>query len=295
MTRLRLDGQLAVVTGAGRGLGRTWAQALAERGAGVVLVGRDPALHRETALATAIRAAGGRAWAERGDVTDNDAMQALAVRVLDAHGRVDILVNNAGMTRDRSFAKLDMADFRAVIDGNLIGTAQATAAFWPAMLAQGYGRVVFLTSSAGLAGNFGQAGYAAAKMGLVGLMQVLGLEGESKGVHVNCLSPIGATEMNAGLLPPDVAARFTPDRLVPGLLLLAAPAAPNRMVLMGGGGSFELADLRFTQGLCAATAEELLAGLAALTSDRAAVRPQSATTQLELELAAVKQGGDVYR
>lgn len=287
MTDLRLDGRVAVVTGAGRGLGRTWAQALAGRGATVVLVGRDPALVRETDLADQIRATGGQAHPELGDVTDMAAMQALATRVLAAHGRVDILVNNAGMTRDRSFAKLDMADFRAVLEGNLTGAAQATAAFWPAMLAQGYGRVVFLTSSSGLAGHFGQAGYAAAKMGLVGLMQVLGLEGGPKGVHVNCLSPVGATEMNAGLLPEAVAARFTPDRLVPGMLLLASEAAPNRMVLMGGGGSFELADLRFTPGLLADTPEALLAGLATLTAAQGAIRPANAMTQIELELAAL--------
>lgn len=286
MTPLRFDGRVAVVTGASRGLGRAWAQALAARGATVVLAGRDPALVRETALAGEIRAGGGRADAECGDVTDMAAMQALAARVLAAHGRVDILVNNAGMTRDRSFAKLDMADFRAVLEANLTGAAQATAAFWPAMLAQGYGRVVFLTSSAGLAGNFGQAGYATAKMGLVGLMQVLGLEGGPKGVHVNCLSPIGATDMNAGLLPEAVAARFTPERLVPGLLLLASEAAPNRMVLMGGGGSFELADLRFTPGVLADTPEALLAQLPALR-EATGVRPANAMAQIELELAAL--------
>ncbi|MGR3322494.1 MAG: SDR family NAD(P)-dependent oxidoreductase [Sagittula sp.] len=285
MSALRLDGRVALVTGAGRGLGRVFARALSERGATVICLGRGGG--GEDAVAAEITGAGGRAETEIADVADGAAVQAMAGRVLERHGRLDILVNNAGMTRDRSFGKVDMDDFRAVVDTNLIGTAQVTAAFWPAMLAQGHGRVVFLTSAAGLAGNFGQAAYSAAKMGLVGLMQTLGMEGGRKGVHVNCLSPVGVTEMNRDILPPDLLPRLGAEHLAPGLVFLASDAAPNRVVLMGGAGSFECAEVRFTRGRAAATAEDLAARFAEVSDGTEAVRPDSAMTQLELELANV--------
>ena len=219
---LRLDGKIALVTGAGRGLGRVFARALGERGATVICLGRgSDGGSREAVLAQEIVTAGGCAVPETADVTSDDAVRAMASRVLDRYGRLDILVNNAGMTIDRTLAKIDMTDFARVIDGNLTGTARVTAAFWPGMMAQGYGRVIFITSSAGLAGNFGQSAYSAAKMGLVGLMQTAGLEGGRKGVHVNCLAPVGLTEMNAAVLPEALKPRLAADCLAPGIVYLA--------------------------------------------------------------------------
>lgn len=279
---LRFDGRVAVVTGAGRGLGRVWARALARRGATVIAVGRGSGVAE---LAASLRAEGFHAEAGHADVTDPQALAALAARVLERHGRVDVLVNNAGMARDHSFAKTDLDDFRAVIDTNLMGAVHATAAFWPGMLAQSYGRVIFLTSSAGLAGNFGQTAYGAAKMALVGLMQTLGIEGARKGVHVNCFAPIGATEMNADVLPAGMLARFDPELLVPGLVFLASDAAPNRAILMGGAGSFELAHVTFTRGRRIGSAEELAARFTEIGARADAVLPESAMAQAVGELS----------
>ena len=283
---LRLDGRVALVTGAGRGLGRVFARALADRGATVICLGRgSDGGGREMELSEEIVTAGGRAEPETADITSDVAVREMAARVKARHGRLDIIVNNAGMTIDRSFAKIDMEDFDRVLAGNLTGAARVTAAFWPGMLDHGYGRVVFVTSSAGLAGNFGQAAYSAAKMGLVGLMQTIGMEGARKGVHVNCLAPVGLTDMNAAVLPEALKSRLSAEHLVPGVVYLASEAAPNRVVLMGGAGSFECLDLRFTRGAAAATPEELAQRFDRIADGTGAVRPDSANTQLELELA----------
>ena len=186
MHMIDLAGRVAIVTGAGGGLGRQHALLLARRGARVVVndlgAGAD-------AVAAEIVAAGGQARAVQCSVTDADAVQAMVDGVVADWGRVDILVNNAGILRDKSFAKLDLADFRAVVDVHLMGAAHCCKAVWEPMRAQRHGRIVMTTSSSGLYGNFGQANYGAAKMALVGLMQTLALEGERYGIRVNCLAP----------------------------------------------------------------------------------------------------------
>src|SRR5688500_12738644 len=165
--------RVAIVTGAGGGLGRAHAMALAARGAKVVVndFGRsDPAGGTASAaesVAAEIRAAGGEAIANHASVTDEAAVATLVQQAMDSWGRIDILVNNAGILRDKSFAKMDLADFRLVIDVHLMGAAICTHAVWNIMRAQKYGRVVFTTSSSGLYGNFGQTNYGAAKMALV--------------------------------------------------------------------------------------------------------------------------------
>ena len=198
MHMIDLAGRVAIVTGAGGGLGRQHALLLARRGARVVVndlgAGAD-------AVAAEIVAAGGQARAVQCSVTDADAVQAMVDGVVADWGRVDILVNNAGILRDKSFAKLDLADFRAVVDVHLMGAAHCSKAVWEPMRAQRHGRIVMTTSSSGLYGNFGQANYGAAKMALVGLMQTLALEGERYGIRVNCLAPTAYTRMMEGILP----------------------------------------------------------------------------------------------
>ncbi|WP_431509618.1 SDR family NAD(P)-dependent oxidoreductase [Variovorax sp. DAIF25] len=246
-----LDGRVAIVTGAGSGLGRAHALALARHGARVVV--NDVAGAHEgspgRAVADEIVRAGGSAIADGGDVTDFAAMEAMAARAVAEWGRIDILVNNAGVLRDRSFSKMTLEDFRRVMDVHLMGSVHAVKAVWETMRAQRYGRIVMTTSSSGLYGNFGQSNYSAAKMALVGLMQTLALEGERQDIRVNCLAPTAATAMTEGVLPPEALARLQPDYVSPGLVALVGEDAPTRTILLAGAGSFESAHLTMTRGI----------------------------------------------
>jgi NAD(P)-dependent dehydrogenase (short-subunit alcohol dehydrogenase family) len=253
---IRFDGRVAIVTGAGGGLGRSHALALAARGAKVVVNdlggardGAGGSLSAAEAVVQEIRAAGGEALADGASVTDETAVEAMVANALAAWGRVDILINNAGILRDKSFAKMSLEDFRAVIDVHLMGAVVCTKAVWETMRAQAYGRVVMTTSSSGLWGNFGQSNYGAAKMALVGLMQTLGLEGEKYGIRVNCLAPTAATRMTEGLMSPQVLAMLQPENVTPALLHLVSEEAPNRAIACAGAGAFEAAHVTLTQGV----------------------------------------------
>jgi len=238
---IRLDGRVAIVTGAGRGLGRAHALALAQRGARVLvndLGGADGVSANAEAVVEEIRASGGEAMANGASVADWAQVQDMARQTLDAWGRVDILINNAGILRDKSFLKMSMDDFRLVIDVHLMGSAYCTKAVWETMRDQAYGRIVFTTSSTGLYGNFGQANYGAAKMAVVGLMNTLHLEGAKYDIRVNCLAPAAGTAMTEGLIPPAVYNMLTPESVSPGVVFLACEQAPSRTVLAGAGGSF---------------------------------------------------------
>jgi NAD(P)-dependent dehydrogenase (short-subunit alcohol dehydrogenase family) len=271
--------KVAIVTGAGGGLGRQHALALAARGAKVVVndFGR-PVTQPDGSVASAadavvaeIKAAGGTAMSNHASVSDEAAVAAMVQAAMDAWGRIDILVNNAGILRDKSFAKMSMDDFRAVVDVHLMGSAICTHAVWPIMRAQKYGRVVMTTSSSGLYGNFGQANYGAAKMALVGLMQTLSIEGLKDGIHVNCLAPTAATRMTEGLMPPAVLERLQPEAVTPGLLFLASDEAPTRTILCAGAGTFERANITLTQGVhlgCAREDAEAVAASFEAISDR---------------------------
>lgn len=242
---IRFDGRVAIVTGAGAGLGRMHALQLAARGAKVVV--ND--LGDPSAVVAEITAAGGEAIGHSGSVTDATAMQAMVDQAMQTWGRIDILVNNAGILRDKSFSKMTLEDFQLVVDVHLMGAVYATKAVWEIMRAQKYGRIVFTTSSSGLFGNFGQSNYGAAKMALVGLMQTLSLEGEKAGIRVNCLAPTATTQMTENILPAEVLAHFQPERVTPGLLHLVSEAAPTRAILCAGAGTFAAAHVTLTEGL----------------------------------------------
>ena len=242
---ISFDGRVAIVTGAGGGLGREHALALAKRGAKVIV--NDLGSGAE-AVAQEIKAAGGEALASIGSVTDFEAVQATVKLAMDAWGRVDILVNNAGILRDKSFTKMELADFKLVVDVHLMGAVNCCKAVWDIMRDQKYGRIVNTTSSSGLFGNFGQSNYGAAKMALVGLMQTLSIEGAKDNIKVNCLAPTAATAMTAGLLPPAVLEKLAPAAVTPGLLYLVSEDAPSRVILNAGAGTFARSYVTMTMG-----------------------------------------------
>ena len=296
MQTLSFEGQVAIVTGAGGGLGREHALALARRGAKVLVNdlggrvdGSGASLSAAQAVVDEIRALGGEAMANSASVTDWLAVQAMVQQAVDAWGRVDILVNNAGILRDKSFAKMEMDDFRQVVDVHLMGAAHCCKAVWPHMQAQNYGRIVMTTSSSGLYGNFGQSNYGAAKMAQVGLMQTLSLEGAKYNIHVNALAPTAATRMTEGLMPEAVLAALKPEAVVPAMLVLAHASAPNRTILCAGAGSFEAAHITLTQGVYVGmgddAAEALAAQLGMVTQRSGEQVPQSGAAQGQLEVS----------
>ncbi|CAA2107273.1 SDR family NAD(P)-dependent oxidoreductase [Variovorax paradoxus] len=283
-------GRVAIVTGAGGGLGRQHALALAARGAKVVVNdlggardGSGGSVSAAQAVVDEIKAAGGEAIANGASVTDFEAVQAMVKQAVDAWGRVDILINNAGILRDKSFAKMELADFRLVVDVHLMGAVNCTKAVWALMNEQKYGRIVMTTSSSGLYGNFGQSNYGAAKLALVGLMQTLSLEGAKNDIRVNCLAPTAATRMTEGLMPQEVLDALKPEAVVPAMLVLAAQDAPNRTILCAGAGTFEAAHITMTQGAWLGIGpdapEQLAARLAEVTSREGETVPQSGAAQ----------------
>jgi NAD(P)-dependent dehydrogenase (short-subunit alcohol dehydrogenase family) len=292
---LRFDGRVAIVTGAGGGLGRQHALALAARGAKVVVNDLGGTVHGEGGTPTAalkvveeIRAAGGTAMASGASVTDYAAVQAMVAQALAAWGRVDIVVNNAGILRDKSFGKMELADFRLVMDVHLMGAVHVCKAVWETMRAQNYGRIVMTTSSTGLYGNFGQANYGAAKMALVGLMQTLSIEGAKHDIRVNCLAPTAHTRMTEGLMPEAVLELLEPAAVTPGLLALVAEDAPTRAILCAGAGGFERAYVTLTPGIFVGqaddAAEQVAAGWDTISDRRGETVPDSGSAQGTLEI-----------
>ncbi len=293
---IRFDGRVAIVTGAGGGLGRQHALALAARGASVVVNDLGGTLDGNSggaptaanAVADEIRAAGGKAIANGASVTDFAAVQAMVAAAMAEWGRVDILVNNAGILRDKSFAKMEIDDFRAVMDVHLMGAVHCTKAVWEIMRAQNYGRIVMTTSSSGLFGNFGQSNYGAAKMALVGLMQTLAIEGAKNDIRVNCLAPTAATRMTDKLLPETMLRLLEAGAVTPGLLALVAEGAPTRAILCAGAGSFERAHVTLTQGIFVGhddeSAEQIAARFDEISSRDAETVPESGAAQGTIEI-----------
>ena len=253
---IRFDGKTAIVTGAGGGLGRQHALELARRGAKVVVNdlggavdGSGGSSEAANAVVEEIRAAGGEAIADGGSVADDAGAANLVKAAMEAFGRIDILIANAGILRDKSFSKMEVTDFEAVMDVHLMGTVKPLHHAWPIMREQKYGRVVVTTSSTGLYGNFGQANYGAAKLSLVGLMNTLRIEGERDNIRVNTISPIAATRMTEGLMPPPLAERLKPEYVTPAVVYLASDDAPNGVVVTAGAGAFAQARIYETEGV----------------------------------------------
>ena len=248
---IRYDGRVALVTGSGRGLGRSHARFLASRGALVVVNdtggdvdGRGRSDEVADAVVEEIRAEGGEAVADYHDVAQKEGALGAVETTLDAYGKIDIVVNNAGILRDRTLAKREADDFDAVIAGHLSSSAYVTHAAWPQLRDQGYGRVVFTTSAAGLYGNFGQANYAAAKMALVGLMNTLALEGEAKNVKVNTVAPVAATRMTEPLMPREVLAATVAEYVTPVVAWFCSEECQaNGVVVEAGAGHFALVEV----------------------------------------------------
>lgn len=253
---IRFDERVVIVTGAGHGLGRSHALEFARRGARVVVndlgasvdgtgAGSDAALE----VVAQIEAEGGEAMENGADVTDFAQVMAMVSDAVDLWGRVDVLVNNAGILRDKTFGKMDLADFRAVVDVHLHGSVNCTKAVWSRMCEQEYGRIVLTSSSSGIYGNFGQTNYGAAKMGLVGFMNSLALEGVKYGIKVNALSPIAATRMTEGLIPEHVLAMLEPEAVTPAVIFMASDNAPTRQIITAGAGVFARVVIQETPGI----------------------------------------------
>ncbi|MDN3639341.1 SDR family NAD(P)-dependent oxidoreductase [Simiduia curdlanivorans] len=250
------NGRVAIVTGAGNGLGRSHALELAKRGAKVVINdlggardGSGGSSAAAKAVVAEIIAAGGEAIAHGANVANFDEVQAMVAQTMETWGRVDILINNAGILRDKSFAKMDLADFRLVMDVHVMGSVNCTKAVWDIMREQNYGRIVMTTSSSGMYGNFGQTNYGAAKMAVIGFMNTLVLEGQKNDIRINCLAPTAATRMTEDIMPPEICAMLQPEAVTAGALTLCHEDAPNRMILCAGAGGYASTRLFETDGV----------------------------------------------
>ncbi|USU12018.1 SDR family NAD(P)-dependent oxidoreductase [Sphingomonadaceae bacterium OTU29THOMA1] len=254
MSPIRFDGKVAIVTGAGNGLGRHYALELARRGARVVVNdlggSRDGTGHSDAALAVVdeIHAAGGEAMSNGGNVAEYDQMAEMVAKAREAWGGVHILINNAGVLRDKTFAKMDPADFEFVVRVHLLGSAFATKACWDTFREQNYGRVLMTASSSGLFGNFGQANYGAAKMGIAGLARTLGIEGAKNDIRVNTIAPTAGTRMTEDLFPKQAFDAFAPEKVAPGALYLVSEDAPSNVILGAGAGVFQSSYVTLTPG-----------------------------------------------
>jgi NAD(P)-dependent dehydrogenase (short-subunit alcohol dehydrogenase family) len=238
--------KVAIVTGAGAGLGKQHALELARRGAKVVINdlggsvdGSGGSSEAANAVVAEIKAAGGQAIANGASVADKKGVENLVKATMDAFGRIDILINNAGILRDKSFKKMELSDFELVVSVHLLGSAYCTKAVWPIMLEQNYGRIVMTTSSSGLYGNFGQSNYGAAKLGLVGLMNTLKIEGQKNNIKVNTIAPVAATRMTENLgIPEQMFNRLKPELVTPAVLYLCSDDAPTGTILEAGAGYY---------------------------------------------------------
>jgi NAD(P)-dependent dehydrogenase (short-subunit alcohol dehydrogenase family) len=292
--------RVAIVTGAGGGLGRAHALALASRGAKVVVndMGARAGLATDgsgaATVAAEIAAAGGEAFAYLCDVTSFDDVNTMVAATVGRWGRIDILINNAGILRDKSFAKMDLVDYRKVLDVHLMGSVHCTKAVWPHMVEQNYGRILMTTSGSGIYGNFGQSNYGSAKAALVGLTNVLAIEGERKGIRVNSLAPTAATQMTQGLIDEAVLDLLTPESLSPGALFLVSDEAPTKTILAAGAGVFAVAEIKESAGVYlpedARTPEVIAERWAEISDTRNAVMTPTALDQTRryAEIAAAE-------
>jgi NAD(P)-dependent dehydrogenase (short-subunit alcohol dehydrogenase family) len=271
---IRYDNRVAIVTGAGNGIGKSHAIELAKRGAKVVVNdlggtrdGSGGSLSAAETVVQEIKAKGGEAIANGANVAKFDEVQAMIEDAKKKWGRVDILVNNAGILRDKTFAKMELEDFRTVLEVHLMGSVNCCKAAWETMREQNYGRIVLTSSSSGLYGNFGQANYGAAKAAMVGLMNVLHHEGQKFNIRVNTLSPTAATRMTEELLPPNVLQLMQPEAITPAVLYMVSEDAPSRTIMGAGAGVYAVVRVVETQGVYLAPEERTPETIAARFSE----------------------------
>ena len=286
-SEISFEGRTAIVTGAGGGLGRAYALELARRGARVVV--ND--LHRSDDVVDEIVSAGGQAIASVDSVSTSEGGEAIVQRALDGFGGVDVLINNAGIVRDKSFANLTPEAVSQVLDVHLGGAFNVTRPAYRAMKANGYGRVLFVTSAAGLFGNFGQANYAAAKMGLVGLARTVAIEGARAGVRANVIAPLARTPMTDGLFGGAMDA-FDPEQVVPmAVYLISEQCSLTGEIFSAGGGRFARAVVGVTRGWVSAedrpAAEDIADHIDVIRADAEYVLPSSAVEEIELARSLV--------
>ncbi|HCD17048.1 MAG: SDR family oxidoreductase [Rhizobiales bacterium TMED83] len=253
---LDYTGKVVIVTGAGGGLGRSHALEFARRGAKVVVNDLGGAVDGSGGSSEAadkvveeIKAAGGEAISNGSSVTDDAGVANMVQQTMDAYGRIDALVNNAGVLRDKSFAKMEIEDFGFVVDVHLFGTMKPTKAVWPIMKEQGYGRILVTSSSSGLYGNFGQSNYGAAKLGVVGFINTLKLEGQKDNIHVNALAPVAWTRMTSNLMPPEMEDALTPEQVTPAVVFMCSEQAPTGKIICAGAGAYAAAQIVETRGM----------------------------------------------
>ncbi len=290
--------RVAIVTGAGGGLGRAYALELAKRGAKVMVndLGgtRDGSGHSDAALAVVeeIKAAGGEAMSNGGSVTEYEQMVEMAAKTTEAWGGIHILINNAGILRDKTFTKMEPVDFELVVKVHLIGSANATKACWDTMRAQNYGRILMTASSTGLFGNFGQANYGAAKLGLAGLTKTLYLEGAKNNVRVNTLAPVAGTRMTEDIFPEEAYKAFGPENVVPAALFLVSEDAPSNAIVGAGAGAYHSAWVTMNKGVVLTGDDRSVEGFAAhwaQISDRTGdFVPQSGAEQSQVILGLLQ-------
>jgi NAD(P)-dependent dehydrogenase (short-subunit alcohol dehydrogenase family)/putative sterol carrier protein len=301
---IRFDNRVAIVTGAGAGLGRVYALELAKRGAKVVVNdlggARDGSGEGASSPADKvvdeIRALGGDAVANYDSVATAEGGQNIVKSALDAFGTVDILINNAGILRDKSFLKMKPENWHLVLDVHLNGAYNVSRPAFAVMKDKGYGRILMTTSAAGLYGNFGQTNYTAAKMGLVGLMNTLKLEGQKYGIKVNTIAPVAASRLTEDILPPDFLDKLKPELVAPMALFLVSEKCPvSGNVYNAGMGSFNRAAMATGPGVVVGddqekpTAEQLVAQWDQITSLKGAKEYQNLNEQIGDLLAAFSQ------
>ena len=272
---INFENQVAIVTGAGGGLGRQHALELGRRGARVVVNdlggdvdGSGGSVSAAELVSQEIIDNGGQAIANGASVSDIDSVQNMIDQTIATWGRIDILVNNAGILRDKTFSKLEVSNWHAVLDVHLNGSMNCSKLVWPIMTQQNYGRIVMTTSTSGLFGNFGQSNYGAAKLGLVGFMNTLRFEGAKYNIHTNSIAPIAATRMTLSLPGfEDSAERLAPELVTPAVVFLCSEQAPNGRIIQAAGGRYYSADVRENSGVelgANAKAEDIEANINAI-------------------------------